>query len=195
MAEEFFDLAGSRMLIVGCGSVGAHLGLLGHAFGMHVTGVRRTQPQGPHTFIDYVPARQWRGQLPDADVVVNLLPKSPSTTAMFDADAFAAMRPDAVFINLGRGSTVDHQALTRALHERPRLRVALDVTTPRPLPRQHPLRRHPRVLLTPKSATFSRNYMDGALRFFATNLHNYLSGRPLRGLVEEIALHQIEGSH
>ncbi|WKV74183.1 D-2-hydroxyacid dehydrogenase [Streptomyces sp. PCS3-D2] len=194
MAEEFFDLAGSRMLIVGCGSIGAHLGLLGHAFGMDVTGVRRTLPQGQHTFIDYVPATQWRDHLPNADVVVNLLPKSPTTDGMFDAAAFAALKPDSVFLNLGRGSTVDHQAMTQALHEKPRLRVALDVTTPRPLPRKHPLRRHPRVLLTPKSAAFSRAYMDGALRFFAANLHNYLSGRPMRGMAET-ALHQIEGSY
>lgn len=195
MAEEFFDLADSRMLIVGCGSIGGHLALLGHAFAMHVTGVRRTLPQGPHAFIDYVPASQWRDHLPAADVVVNLLPASPSTAGMFDAAAFAALKPDAVFLNLGRGSTVDHQAMTQALHAKPRLRVALDVTTPRPLPREHPLRRHPRVLLTPKSAAFSRAYMDGALRFFASNLHNYLSGRPLRGLVEEAAFHPSEGTY
>lgn len=194
MAEEFFDLAGARMLIVGCGSIGSHLGLIGHAFGMQVTGVRRTLPTGTQ-FFDYVHASQWLDHLPAADIVVNLLPESPSTVGMFNAAAFTALKPDAVFLNLGRGSTVDHQAMVQALHDKPRLRVALDTTTPRPLPRKHPLRRHPRVLLTPKSAAFSRSYMDGALRFFAGNLHNYLSGRSLQGLVEETALHQLEGTH
>ncbi|MEV7523762.1 D-2-hydroxyacid dehydrogenase [Streptomyces sp. NPDC091371] len=184
LAAEFFDLVGATMLIVGCGNIGTHLALLGQAFGMRVIAVRRSLPAGPRLGVEWLPAADWRQALPVADVVVNLLPGTSDTARMFDASAFAAFKPGSVFVNLGRGSTVDQAALLDALDARPLLGAALDVTVPRPLPRRDRLRRHPRVLLTPKSAVFSRAYMDGAVRFFADNMQRYLAGRPLRGAIE-----------
>ncbi|MCM1973599.1 D-2-hydroxyacid dehydrogenase [Streptomyces sp. G1] len=193
LAGEFFDLAGATMMIVGCGSIGTHLAGMGRAFGMQVLGVRRTMPHGPQSGIEWIAASQWRHTLPAVDVVVNLLPATPDTAGAFDASTFAAFKPRSVFVNLGRGTTVDHAALLDAL-ETGRLRGAgLDVTDPRPLPRRDRLRHHPRVLLTPKTAVFSHAYMDRAVRFFADNLHNYLSGRPLRGALDESIPDRMEG--
>ncbi|GHD82328.1 D-2-hydroxyacid dehydrogenase [Streptomyces goshikiensis] len=193
LAAEFFDLAGATMLIVGCGSVGTHLAAMGRTFGMNVIGVRRTLPTGPRAGIDWVPATRWRHALPVADVVVNLLPATAETAHLFDASSFASFKAGSVFVNLGRGATVDHAALLAAL-DSGRLRGAgLDVTDPRPLPRRHPLRKHPRVLLTPKTGVFSHSYMDCAVRFFADNMHSYLAGLPLRGTAEAVHLIPTEG--
>jgi len=90
-----------------------------------------------------------------------------------------------VFVNLGRGTTVDHAALLHSLDSGQLGGAALDVTEPRPLPRRHRLRRHPRVVLTPKSAAFSSRYMDEAVTFFADNLHRYLHGWPLNGVITQ----------
>ncbi|MFD3756741.1 D-2-hydroxyacid dehydrogenase [Streptomyces sp. NPDC058622] len=193
LAGEFIDLAGATMMIVGCGSIGTHLAGMGRAFDMQVLGVRRTMPHATQNGIEWIPASHWRQALPGADVVVNLLPATPDTAGAFDASTFAAFKPGSVFVNLGRGTTVDHSALLDALESRRLRGVGLDVTDPRPLPRRDRLRRHPRVLLTPKTAVFSHAYMDGAVRFFADNLHSYVSGRPLRGAVDEPIPDRMEG--
>jgi phosphoglycerate dehydrogenase-like enzyme len=183
LAAEFFDLAGATMTIVGCGSIGGHLARAAQAFGMNVIGVRRTPPMGDASGIAWLPSTALHEAVAVADVVVNLLPASNDTQRTFDGDTFAAFRRGSLFVNLGRASTVDHVALLDALDSGQLRGAALDVTDPRPLPMDHPLRRHPRVVLTPKSAVFSRTYMDDAMAFFADNLRRYLARRPLNGLV------------
>lgn len=182
LAEEFFDLAGATLTIVGCGSIGGHLACAARSFGMDVIGVRRRPPDSDHHGITWVRTEDIRTALADAAVVADLLPAASDTDRYFDRATFAAFKPGALFVNLGRASTVDQIALLDALNTG-RLRGAgLDVTDPRPLPMGHPLRHHPRVVLTPKSATFSRTYMDDAVAFFTDNLHRHLAGRPLNGL-------------
>lgn len=186
VAEEFFDLAGATLAIIGCGSIGSHLAASARALGMHVIGVRRSIPVDDRG-ITWIATGDVAQAVAAADVVVNLLPASGDTYHYFERRLFGAFRPGALFVNLGRASTVDQQALLHAL-DTGRLRgAALDVTDPRPLPRGHPLRRHPRVLLTPKSAVFSRRYMDHAVAFFADNLRRYLTGQPLRGIATAAA--------
>lgn len=182
LAAEFFDLADATMAIVGCGSIGMHLAQAARAFNMKVIGVRRDPPRTTQNGIRWLQATDIQQAVSHSDVVVDLLPATEDTVGFFDQALFSACRPKAIFINLGRGATVDHTALLTALEEKPLGGVALDVTTPRPLPMEDALRRHPRVVLTPKSATFSRSYMDEAIAFFSNNLRRYLNGRPLNGL-------------
>ncbi|MBG0818680.1 D-2-hydroxyacid dehydrogenase [Planomonospora sp. ID82291] len=182
LAEEFFDLAGATMTIVGCGSIGGHLSRAARPFGMSVIGVRRTPNPRPEDGITWMRPIEIHQAVADADVVVDLLPAADDTKGFFSREVFAACKPGALFLNLGRASTVDHTALLTALDAGQLLGAALDVTDPRPLPLDHPLRHHPRVVLTPKSATFSRTYMDEAVSFFADNLHRHLTGQPLNGL-------------
>ena len=182
LAEEFFDLAGATMTIVGCGSIGADLAHAAHAFGMKVIGVRRNPPAIDHYGITWMRSNEIRDAVADADVVVDLLPAASDTHRFFDGGTFATFKPEALFVNLGRASTVDHAALLDALNTGHLRGAALDVTDPRPLPMSDPLRQHPRVVLTPKSAVFSRTYMDEAVAFFADSLHRHLAGWPLNGL-------------
>ncbi|GAA2372325.1 D-2-hydroxyacid dehydrogenase [Streptomyces cuspidosporus] len=183
LAEEFFDLADATMAIVGCGSIGAHLARTARAFGMHVLGVRRNPPTSDPDGMVWMGTDCILQAVGTADVVVDLLPATDATRYFFDCDVFAAFKPRSLFINLGRASTVDQTALLEALNTGRLRGAALDVTDPRPLPMDHPLRRHPRVVLSPKSATFSRTYMDDAVAFFADNLRRYLAGAPLNGVV------------
>lgn len=182
LAEEFFDLAGATLTIVGCGSIGSHLARTARSFGMHVIGVRRRPPTSERHGITWVHTEDIRTAVAGAAVVVDLLPAASDTEGYFNHDTFAAFKPGALFVNLGRASTVDQSALLDALNTGRLSGAALDVTEPRPLPMGHPLRHHPRVVLTPKSATFSRTYMDEAVAFFADNLHRHLAGQPLNGL-------------
>jgi phosphoglycerate dehydrogenase-like enzyme len=183
LAEEFFDLAGATLTIVGCGSIGGHLACAARSFGMDVIGVRRRPPTSDHHGATWVRTEDIRTAVAEAAVVVDLLPAASDTDRFFDCDTFAAFKPGALFVNLGRASTVDQSALLDALNTGRLRGAALDVTDPRPLPMGHPLRHHPRVVITPKSATFSRTYMDDAVAFFADNLHRHLAGRSLNGLV------------
>jgi phosphoglycerate dehydrogenase-like enzyme len=180
IAEQFFDLDGATMTIVGCGSIGMHLARTAQSFGMNVVGVRRDPPPGPAT-VTWIPARRLQEALGRARVVVDLLPATPDTVEMFDRDTFAACRPGAVFLNLGRAATVHHPSLLEAVNTGRLSGAALDVQPGGPLPLDDTLRHHPRIVLTPKSAVFCRHYMDHALAFFADNLDCYLTDQPLRG--------------
>jgi phosphoglycerate dehydrogenase-like enzyme len=186
VASSFFDISGSTMTIVGCGAVGWDVARLAHACGMTVLGVRR---QPPVTEAETSPIARWfaasrvEEALAHAKVVVNLLPATAETRQFFDERLFAAMPRDAVFINVGRGSTVDETALLATLEDGRLAGCGLDVTARKPPPIDDPLRRHPRVVLTPKTSVFSHRYMDHAVEFFADNLDRYLTGRPLHGLV------------
>ncbi|MFJ8789018.1 D-2-hydroxyacid dehydrogenase [Streptomyces sp. NPDC102462] len=184
LAEGFFDLAGATMTIVGCGSIGGHLARAARAFGMDVIGVRRTPPVAAEGGITWMHTSVVHQAVSVADVVVDLLPATPATDRFFDPDLFSSCKPRSLFLNLGRAATVDQWALLAALSAGHLRGAALDVFDPKPLPARHPLRLHPRVVLTPKSATLCRTYMDEAVAFFADNLRRHLAGRPLNGLAE-----------
>ncbi|MFC8350334.1 D-2-hydroxyacid dehydrogenase [Streptomyces sp. NPDC057280] len=183
LASSFFDLYGETLTIVGCGSVGLRLAEVAQAVGMHVIGVRRSPPHSEPGGIEWVPAHRVDEALPRSRAVVNLLPATAATHGFFDESAFKACRPGTVFINLGRASTVDHDALLDALDQGPLAGAALDVQPRKPPALDDPLRHHPRIVLTPKSAVFSHTYMDEAVAFFIDNLRRFVAGQPLNGAV------------
>ena len=133
------------MLIVGYGSIGAALERRLQPFGVEVIRVARSEREGIE------PVQRLPTLVPQADIVVLLVPLSGETEGLFDARLLGAMRPGALLINAGRGRVVDQGALVEALGEG-RLRAALDVTDPEPLPPSHPLWSAPNLLLTPHMA-------------------------------------------
>ena len=108
-------LRGTTALVVGAGSIGTETGRLLRATGVGVRGIART-PRPPDDVFERIggPA-ELHAELADADHVVNVLPRTPQTERLFDAAAFAAMKPTAFFVNIGRGATVDEPALIDAL--------------------------------------------------------------------------------
>jgi phosphoglycerate dehydrogenase-like enzyme len=169
------DLEGQMLLVVGHGSIGRALASRLAPFGVHVIGVVQ------HPRADARPASDLPELLPQADVVVNLLPLTPATERFADAAFFEQMKEGALFLNAGRGKTVDTDALLHAL-ESGRIRAALDVTDPEPLPDSHPLWHAPNVLITPHIAGSTKRWTSRAYRFAGEQVRRYAAGQQLLGV-------------
>jgi phosphoglycerate dehydrogenase-like enzyme len=165
------EVHGSRILIVGHGSIGRAAAERLEAHGAHVTGVGRAE-LGELTRL-----------VAEADVVVDLVPLTEDSRGMFDAQVLAAMRDGALFVNAGRGGTVDQEALLAEVTP-PRLRAVLDVTDPEPLPPDHPLWTAPGVLaITSHQAGDSAEADARAVQLAVDQLRAYAAGEPLRNVV------------
>jgi phosphoglycerate dehydrogenase-like enzyme len=120
-----------------------------------------------------------------ADVVVGVLPAIPTTRHLFDETAFAAMRPSARFVNVGRGSTVDERALAEALASGRLAGAAIDVFEEEPLPQDSPLWEMPNVVVSPHASANFAGWRETLVELFVENLQRYVSGRPLRNVVDK----------
>ncbi|HEY1286167.1 MAG TPA: 2-hydroxyacid dehydrogenase [Solirubrobacterales bacterium] len=171
------ELAGSRALIVGYGSIGRAVERRLEAFEVEVDRLARRPRPG------VAGAERLAELLPHADIVVLLTPATASTRGLCDATTLARMKPGALLVNAARGSVVDTDALVEAVSAE-RIRVALDVTDPEPLPAGHPLWSLPGVLLTPHVAGDSDLAERRVYRFVAEQIRRHLRGEPLLNVVE-----------
>ena len=163
------ELSGARVLIVGHGSIGQATGSRLEALGARVTGIGRAR------------LGELRRLAAEADVVVNLVPLSDTSRGMFDAAVFAAMPDGALFVNAGRGATVDQAALLDAV---PRIGAVLDVAEPEPLPAEHPLWSALGVLaITGHQAGDSAAADARCVALAVDQLRAYAAGRPLKNVV------------
>ena len=176
--KRLSDLEGKAVLLLGYGSIGKAVEARLRPFGVEVLPVARHARPGVYTPQDLPHL------LPRADAVVVLLPLTPETRGLVDREFLARMKPGALLLNAGRGAVVDTEALLEALKEG-RVRAALDVTDPEPLPEGHPLWRAPGLLLTPHVAGFSEGFARRAARFLAEQALRYLRGEPLLNVVRE----------
>lgn len=177
-------LRGTTALIVGAGSIGIETGRLLSAAGLRVRGVARTPRPADAVFESVAGPDDLLGELALADHVVDVLPRTASTERMFDATAFAAMKPTAFFVNIGRGATVDERALIDALASGGIAGAALDVFDVEPLPADSPLWTMPNVLVSPHRAGDHDEWPRDVVALFADNLRRYLAGEPLRNVVD-----------
>jgi phosphoglycerate dehydrogenase-like enzyme len=183
-ADEITLLRGSTALVVGAGSIGTEVGRLLRAAGLHVRGVARTPRTPDETFEEIVGPDELLRELARADHVVNVLPITDPTRGFFDAAAFAAMRTHAVFVNVGRGATVDEPALVEALERGGIAGAALDVFAEEPLPAGSPLWRMPNVLVSPHRAGDHEGWAGDVVALFVDNLRRFVAGEPLRNVVD-----------
>jgi phosphoglycerate dehydrogenase-like enzyme len=172
------DLEGATVLIVGFGSIGRAVEQRLEPFGARVVRVARHRRDGVHG-VDELP-----GLLPDADVVVILLPLTGETRGLVDARFLAAMREGALLVNAARGPIVDTDALLAALRSG-HIRCALDVTDPEPLPDGHPLWSAPGALITPHIGGAVQRLFERAWRFAGEQVRRYIDGEPLRNVVSD----------
>ncbi|MBO0828110.1 MAG: 2-hydroxyacid dehydrogenase [Streptosporangiales bacterium] len=170
------SLADRTVLIVGHGSIGQALERRLAGFEVEVVRVARRPRAGVHTMAELP------GLLPDADVVVLLVPLTPETERLVDAGFLARMHDGAVLVNVARGRVVDTDALLAEL-EAGRLRAALDVTEPEPLPAQHPLWRAPGCLISPHVGGATSAFLPRARRLVVEQLTRFVAGEPLRNVV------------
>lgn len=173
------ELDGTRALILGYGEIGQRVDRMLQGFGVEVTKVRRTPGEGALT------PDQWRGRLGEFDWVIVAVPATPETEQMIGAGELAAMKPGAVLINVARGSVVDQDALIAALSAKRIGGAFLDVTTPEPLPQDHPLWSLPNAHVTMHLSGRSQNRMfqRSAERFIA-NLARFHRGEALQHRVD-----------
>ncbi|MGC4896383.1 2-hydroxyacid dehydrogenase [Micromonospora sp. DT31] len=172
------ELAGKRVLVVGAGSIGAAVRARLTPFEVDFTLVARTPRPGEGVHgVDELPAL-----LPDADVVVLLVPLTDRTRGLVDGRFLAAMADGALLVNAARGPVVDTSALVAELASG-RLRAAVDVTDPEPLPADHPLWDLPNVLLTPHVAGSVRGLLPRAYRLVGEQLRRYATGEELANRV------------
>jgi phosphoglycerate dehydrogenase-like enzyme len=171
-------LADSTVLIVGYGSIGAALERRLEGFEVEIVRVARSAREDVHGMAE-LPRL-----LPQADVVVLLVPATPDTAGMVDATFLARMKDGAVLVNAARGGVVDTDALILELKSG-RLRAALDVTAPEPLPEDHPLWSAPGVLITPHVAGSTPASGRRMLRLIKAQLSRYLAGEQLINVITE----------
>jgi phosphoglycerate dehydrogenase-like enzyme len=172
------SLMGARVLIVGAGDIGRRIGAMMAGFDVDLTYVARTARDGVRS-TDELP-----DLLPQADVVVLIVPVTPETTGLVDAAFLAAMKDDALLVNAARGVVVDTDALLAELTSG-RLRAAVDVTDPEPLPEGHPLWSAPGLLLTPHVAGAVPETNERSAAALLDQLQRVLDGRPLENVVTE----------
>jgi phosphoglycerate dehydrogenase-like enzyme len=173
------DIEGASVLILGHGSIGVAVEERLAPFDVgEVVRVARRARDGVHA-VDELPRL-----LGGVDVVVNLLPATPATDGMFDGAMFGAMRDGALFVNAGRGRTVDTDALLAALESR-RIRAVLDVMEPEPLPPEHPLWGAPNCIITPHSAGDTPGAERASWKLAGEQLRRYAAGEELVNVVRE----------
>jgi phosphoglycerate dehydrogenase-like enzyme len=172
------DLPGKRVLIIGAGAIGEALAKRLIACDAVITMVGRTARDGVHG-VDELPRL-----LPDADIVVLIVPLTTATTGLVDAAFLASMRDGALLVNAARGPVVVTDALVAELSTG-RIGAALDVTDPEPLPDGHPLWSMPNVLITPHVGGAVSALLDRAYRLVHDQLERHLAGEPLINQVVE----------
>ncbi|MFI1378570.1 2-hydroxyacid dehydrogenase [Embleya sp. NPDC020886] len=166
-------LADKRVLLVGYGAIGEAVDRRLQGFEVDVVRIARSARPGPHG-----PVRAMADLpelLPHADVVILTVPLTEETRGLVDADFLARLPDGALVVNVARGAVVDTDALLAELGTG-RLRAALDVTEPEPLPAEHPLRFAPGVLISPHVGGSSSAFLPRALRLIRAQLERWSEG-------------------
>jgi len=179
------ELNGGNLAILGAGAIGRNLSRLAKGLGMHVRVMRRDATQPVEGADAVVSPAHLHDLLAWADWVVCALPLTAETRGLIDAAAIRAMRSSAFLINVGRGESVDEHALVEALQRGGLAGAALDVFDEEPLPPEHPFWSLPNLILTPHVSGYTNRYLQKVLAIFEDNLDRFVSGRPLRNVVDK----------
>ncbi len=183
---EVTSVWGSTVLVVGMGDIGTEFAKLCKAMGAYVIGVRRTDLR-PSEYADEIHLNSELDELLGrADCVAVSLPGTKETANMFTKDRFAKMKKSAVFLNVGRGTIVDQDALVEALNNGEIFGAGLDVMTPEPLPSDNALWSAENVIITPHvSGGFHLNETKNRILNIVTqNLKRYHDGEELKNIID-----------
>lgn len=174
------DLSGKTVLIVGYGSIGAAIEARLNPFGVKVLRVARSAKDNPKVSS----VSELRRLIPEADVIVAIVPLTEETRGLIGATEMNLMKRGALLVNAARGPVVVTEALVEALNGH-RIRAAVDVTDPEPLPKGHPLWLAPNCLITPHVGGSTPEFIHRAFRFGAAQVRRYLAGEPLENTVTD----------
>jgi phosphoglycerate dehydrogenase-like enzyme len=173
------ELTGKTVLMVGYGGIGKQIERMLAPFNVELLRVARSVRANPQVHA----VSELDSLLPRAQVVVLILPLTADSHGLIGSRQIALMPQGALLVNAARGPIVDTNALVEALNQG-RIRAALDVTDPEPLPEEHPLWRCPNLLLTPHVAGSSPQFAPRSLSTAAGELRRYIDGQPLENAVQ-----------
>ncbi|MBI1956254.1 MAG: D-2-hydroxyacid dehydrogenase [Acidobacteria bacterium] len=179
------ELNGRTLGLVGLGAIGREIAVRAKALGMRVVAVKRNPTEGTACAERVESPDHLHALLAEADFVILAAPETPETRHLIGATQLRCLKPTAFLINVSRGSLVDTDGLVKALESGAIAGAALDVTSPEPLPPEHPLWRLPNVLLTPHLGGASDRYWQHQVDLLQENLRRYLSGQPLLNVVDK----------
>jgi phosphoglycerate dehydrogenase-like enzyme len=185
---DITEISGQTVGIVGYGDIGRAVATRVRAMGMRVLAVKRHGP--PLYNLDPLVERIYSPEnrlemLGLCDYVVASAPLTPETRSMISDAEFAAMKPEAVIVNVGRGPVIDEAAMVRALSAGRIKGAALDVFDVEPLPAGHPFYKLENVLLSPHCADHTPEWMEDAMRFFLAQFERFRKNEPLLNVVKK----------
>lgn len=183
---EVEEIAHQTAGIVGYGDIGRAVAWRLHAMGMKMLALKRHAPTSPDPLIAefYAPA-QIATMLGRCDYIVVAAPLTAETHHMVSDAAFAAMKPGAVILNLGRGPVIDQAAMVRALSGKRIRGAALDVFEQEPIPVGDPIWKLDNVLISPHCADNTKDWLNDAMRFFLRQYERFEKGEPLENIVDK----------
>jgi phosphoglycerate dehydrogenase-like enzyme len=188
---EQFDItpvSGQTVGIVGYGDIGRAVAARVRPLGMSIVALKRHAPSSHHqgNLVDefYTPDRR-REMIGRCDYIVVATPLTQETRDMIGEAEFAAMKPTAVVINVGRGPVINERAMIRALSSKRIKGAALDVFDEEPLPAGHPFYKLENVLLSPHCADHTPEWLEDAMRLFLEQFARYRAGEPLVNIVNK----------
>jgi phosphoglycerate dehydrogenase-like enzyme len=185
---DITEISGQTVGIVGYGDIGRAVATRVRAMGMRVLAVKRHGPPlyNVDPLVDQIYSPEHRIEMISrCDFIVASAPLTPETRGMIGEAEFAAMKPSAVVINIGRGPVIDEDAMLKALTAGRIKGAGLDVFTHEPLPEGHPFYRLENVLLSPHCADHTADWLEQAMRFFLENFERFRKGEPLRNVVNK----------
>jgi phosphoglycerate dehydrogenase-like enzyme len=173
------ELTGKTVLLVGYGSIGKEIERMLEPFRVELIRVARMARENPKVHA----VSELDALIPRAQVIVLILPSTPESYRLIDARQFALMQQGTLLVNAARGPVVNTDALVESLQSG-RIRAALDVTDPEPLPDGHALWSCPNLLITPHVGGSSPEFARRALKVAADELRRYMAGEPLLNVVQ-----------
>ncbi|MFJ8066551.1 D-2-hydroxyacid dehydrogenase [Psychrobacillus sp. NPDC096426] len=169
------ELFGSTAVILGTGAIGCEVGRILQAFGVHTIGCNRSGKMAP-SMDTMVSFNRLKEVLPDADIVISILPSTGETKHLLTSEHFQCMKRSAIFMNFGRGDVLKEEELLQALKEESIAYAVLDVFEKEPLQEGHPFWKMNNVIISPHASSHSSQYVVRALEIFCRNLTEWISG-------------------
>ena len=178
------QLEDCTVLILGAGDIGTTLAKWLRPMVKKIIGIRRTVREFPYFYYEMYTTEALDDHIGSADLILCALPHTPETAGLLNRERLDKIKSDAVLVNGGRGSLIDQEALCHLLDAGHFFGVGLEVTSPEPLPADHPLWRAPRCIITPHASgnTFAPDspLVRKIWAHMTANLAAYLDGKPLR---------------
>lgn len=180
------SISNAVVTVVGLGDIGLYFAGMAKALGAYVIGIKRRKSDCPKQADELHLIDELYEIIPKSDVIVSFLPNTPSTYHIYNSEFFSKMKKTAIFLNGGRGSAVDQDALLSAVQNQDISAAGLDVTDPEPLPIEHPLWKENNIIITPhvSGAYHLPETLDKIVEIAASNIENYLVGKELKNIID-----------